>query len=218
VTEEQIEESNSSRRVSIVIGIFFVILVGFIVFASLTYNKGTFTGMHIYESPKGEKFTLIEGKAGDIEVYDLQINSERYGVEHLYQIPLRNLPEDVKIISLSSREVKKILNAKGIFITLDPNLKAYASIGAIELAGVLGTADFGVFKIPTQGAFTEKIDSDYPVKTCEDAKDGVIVITLILGDENRIDSEGDCIIVKGDSYENLIKSSERLIYGLFGVL
>jgi len=218
VIEERIEGSNNSRRISIVIGVFFVILVGFIIFASLTYNKGTFTGMHIYESPRGEKFTLVENKAGDIKVYELQINAERYGVGHLYQIPLRNLPEDVKIISLNSKEVKKILNAGGIFITFDPNLKAYASIGAIELAGVLGTADFGVFKIPTQGAFTEKIDSDYPVKTCEDAKDGVIVINLVLGDENKVYSKGDCIIVEGDSYDNLIKSSERLVYGLFGVL
>jgi len=184
------------------------------------------TGRHIYESPKGSEFTFLETKAGDVDLYELQVYAERYGVEHLYQIPFRNLPRDVEFIPIQEgvgKKVlnavgKKVLNARGVYITLDPNLKADASIGAIEIASVIGTADFGVFKIPTEGAFTETTDIDYSVKTCEDAKDGVVVINLRLEDENRIYAEGDCIIVQGDSYVNLIKSSERLLYSVLTVL
>ena len=52
----------------------------------------------------------------------------------------------------------------------------------------------------------------------EDNKDGVVVINLRLKDENRIYAESDCIIVQGDSYVNLIKSSERLLYSVLTVL
>lgn len=211
-------EEKQQKRASIVVITLLVILVGFIAFVSFTYGKGLFTGGHIYKSPSGDEFTFIENKVGDLTLYDLQIYSERAGVEHLYQIPLRNLPKDVKFVSFEEGVQEKVLSSKGVFVTLDPNLKSQATLGAIEIAGVIGTADFGVFKIPTQGAFTEKIDVDYPVKTCNDAKDGVAVILLNMGKENKVYSQGDCIIVEGDSYDNLIKSSERLILGLFGVL
>ena len=203
---------------NIILGVLIIVLIGFIVLASLTYNTGLLTGKAIYESPDGKKFTFLETKAGDVELHELQVFTSRFGVEHLYQIPLRNLPEDVEFVSVDGKVVKKILESGGVFITLDPNLKASASLGAIELAGVIGTAEFGVFKIPTQGAFTESIDSEYLVKTCADAKDGVVVINLRLGEQSRVYSEGDCVIVEGDSYDNLIKSSERLIYSLLGVL
>ncbi len=196
----------------------FVILIGVIIFGSLTYEKGTITGRHIYETEKGQEFAFIEGKAGDVKTYELQIYAERFGVEHLYQVPLRNLPDDVKPIPLDTRAVKKILSSRGVFITYDPNLKSDVAIGAIEIASVIGTADFGIFKIPTEGAFTEATDIDYSVKTCEDAKDGVIVINLRLEDENRVYLEEDCVIIEGENYESLIKSSEKLIYSLLGVL
>ncbi|MBS3153069.1 hypothetical protein J4426_00690 [Candidatus Woesearchaeota archaeon] len=203
---------------NILIGVLIAILIAFIIFASLTYDRGVLTGRHIYESPKGSEFTFLETKAGDVDLYELQVYAERYGVEHLYQIPFRNLPRDVEFIPIQEGVGKKVLNARGVYITLDPNLKADASIGAIEIASVIGTADFGVFKIPTEGAFTETTDIDYSVKTCEDAKDGVVVINLRLEDENSIYAEGDCIIVQGDSYVNLIKSSERLLYSVLTVL
>ena len=153
-----------------------------------------------------------------MKLYELQIIVDSYGVEHLYQIPVRNLPKDVESIPIETGTVPKIRNARGAFVTLDPNLKAEASIGAIEIAGVIGTADFGIFKIPTQGAFTEKTSIDYPVKTCEDAKEGVIVILLKLSGKNEVSIEGDCIIIEGDSYGNLIKSSERLVFRQFNII
>lgn len=211
-------DEKQNKRASIVVIVLLAILSGFIVFVSLTYGEGFFTGKHIYESPSGDEFTFIENDVGGLTLYDLQVYTEKAGVEHLYQIPLRNLPKDVKIVSFEEGVQKKILESNGVFITFDPKLKAQASLGAIELAGVIGTAEFGVFKISTQGAFIEKTDIDYPVKTCEDAKGGVSVILLKLGNGNKVYSQGDCVIVEGDTYENLIKSSERLIFGLFGVL
>ncbi|MBI2107154.1 hypothetical protein HYT57_04160 [Candidatus Woesearchaeota archaeon] len=211
-------DEKQNKRASTIIIVLIVILVGFVVFVSFTYGEGFLTGKHIYESSSGEEFTFIENEVGELTLYDLQLYTERVGVEHLYQIPVRNLPKDVAFVSFEEGVQKKILSSKGVFITLDPKLNAQASLGAIEIAGVIGTADFGVFKIPTQGAFTEKTDMDYPVKTCDDANGGVTVVLLNLGQGNRVYSNGSCVIVEGNSYENLIKSSERLIFGLFGVL
>lgn len=213
-------DGKQQKRAGIIIVVLVVILVIAAVFAAFAYEKGTLTGKIVYTSERtGERFTFIENKVSkDLTLYELQVVAERYGVEHLYQIPVRNLPEDVEMVSIETGTVPKIRNAKGIFVTLNPELKAEASIGAIEIAGVIGTADFGVFKIPTQGAFTEKTGIDYPVKTCEDAKEGVVVILLKLEDENSVSIEGDCILVEGDSYENLIKASERLVFRLFNII
>ncbi|MBI4159040.1 hypothetical protein HY500_02150 [Candidatus Woesearchaeota archaeon] len=214
-------DEKQQKRAGILIIILIGLLVVFAVFVSFFQdNWGFLTGKHVYESPSGEKFIFIENRVNNnLVLYELQLfTSKVRGVEHVYQIPLRNLPKEVTFVSFEEGIQKKVLNSRGVFITLDPKLNAQASLGAIEIAGVIGTADFGVFKIPTQGAFTEKTDVDYPVKTCEQAKDGIAVILLKLENENKVYSQGDCVVVEGDSYDNLIKSSERLIFGLFDIL
>src|SRR3989344_3979261 len=92
-------DEKQNKRASIIIVVLIVILIGFVAFVSFTYGNVFLTGKHIYESPSGNEFTFIENKVGELTLYDLQVYTEQSGVEHLYQIPLRNLPNDVKIVS-----------------------------------------------------------------------------------------------------------------------
>ena len=177
----------------------------------------------VYTSPSGEKFNFVTSRVGVTPIYTLKL-FVTYGdkLNKQYEIPLRNRPYDLEDIEVDKGIRTKILTSKGIFITLDPELDQKAVIAGIQLSKVLGTANYGVFKIPTQGAFTLPINttnqSDYPVKTCRDATQDIRVISLQIGNETRAYLNKDCIIVEGKNTEELIKASEKTVLKLLNVM
>ena len=190
-------------------------------------NLNPFSNKIIYTSPDGEKFEIIKGQIGKVPIYTFRI-TVLYGRNLLkpYEIPLRNQPKTLKDISIDKSVKTKILNSKGIFITMDPELpeatNMSASIAGIQLAKVIGTADYGVFKIPTQGAFTKPINttnsSDYPVKTCQDAAQEIRIIYLKLGNETRAYTQGECIIVEAKTPDDLIKAAEKTVLNILNIM
>ena len=187
-----------------------------------------FPGMRIsneftYKNQEGEPFKFVTGYAGKVPIYTLKVTAT-YGDKLLkhYEIPLRNKPQDLAAIPIDSEVKNKILNSRGIFITMQPELNQKAAIAGIQLAKVLGTADYGIFKIPVQGASTLPINttntSDYPVKTCQDATPNIRVIILTLGGENKAYVTADCVIIKATDEGNLIKVAEAVVLKLLNVL
>lgn len=204
--------------VFILLGITVLGIALFIIFPGIRLSN-EFT----YKNTEGEKFEFITGYAGKIPIYTLRVTAN-YGNQILkqYEIPLRNKPQDLEAIQVDPAVRQKTLNSGGIFITMQPELDQKAAIAGIQLAKVLGTADYGVFKIPTQGAFTAAINTtaeqDYPVKTCQDATPDTRVIILTLGEENTAYVSADCVIIKATDEDNLIKVSEAVVLKLLNVL
>ena len=77
-----------------------------------------------------------------------------------------------------------------------------------------------LFKIPTKSAFTEEYESspEYIIKTCEDVSKDVAVIWLKLGEETVVKDEGGCVILEGQTEDDLIRIADGLVFYLMGMV
>jgi len=209
------EEKKLNRIAYALLAIIVIVVAVFIVSNSVNSNEFS------YKGPTGETFNFVTGNIGKIPIYNLKVYIN-YGDALIkpIEIPLRNRPKDVESIAIEGDVRAKIITSTGIFITQDPLLPVETSVAGIQLAKVLGTADYSVFKIPTQGAFTESLteNPEYPVKTCKDATQNTRVILLQQGPENKVYVKGECVIVQGTDSNNLIKAAERTVYALLQVM
>ena len=129
----------------------------------------------------------------------------RYGPKELEDIEVDNSIKDI------------ILKSENIYLTIDPNESSKIAIATIDLGKVLGTAPWGVFKIPTQSALTQPIDN-ITVKTCNDATQSTTIIYFKKGIQNSISNNNNCIVLEGREIEEIIKLSDRLALELLGVM
>ena len=196
---------NNAQKTGIIVIVFIFITIALILILPELSNTYTYT------NPSGEKFTFIKSHVGDITIHSLtayiSYKNDKKNYEHL--IPLRNDPRELENILVQGKINDKILNKKYVYITLDPELKGESLIASIEIAKVLGQAEYGVFKIPTEGALiykTNKTNStDIPIITCNNANKEIGVIWLNLGKENKIYSIKDCVVIEATDYKSLIK-------------
>ncbi len=229
ITEtEQLGESNSNivneqnkinKRVFILLLAFLLIIAVFAAFAYFTskpYNMYYYNGFAVskvrYKVAPSVTFHSLEFKTQD----------------KTYNVPLRNDPralEDIEVGDLTTKWVKKTTNpnynifADKIFLTFDPSLSGGDLIVAGgEIVRILGREAYGVYKIPTGGAFTALTDSGTIIKKCDDATKSEGIIELRLGNKTAVYRENDCIIVEGTTYNNLIRAADRFILALLGVV
>ncbi len=213
-----------NKKINIVLILLFILLI--ITISLILINPTKKPNQYSYNGFLINKYRLPS--APDVEIHQL----ETYIGNHQYSIPMRNDPRVIELIpvidldqvswlSQIQESNNYIILAKQIFLTFDPEkLTGADTIIAIgEVGRILGTADYGIYKIPTTGAFTKVIqDSNTPIKTCNDANIKTGIITFQLGDSNKVYTENDCVIVQGKDYDGLIKSSDRLLLALLGVI
>ena len=211
---------NVQKRIGIlVIVLIFVVII-------LLWLIPALSNTYTYTNPSGEKFTFTKSRIGDLTMHTLTAyatyRDDNTKKNYQYAIPLRNGPKSLENIQVQKNINNKILNKKYIYITLDPNLKGEAVIASIEIAKVLGESDYGVFKIPTQGALTyatNKTNStQVPIINCNNANKDIGVIWLKLSKENKIYSNKECVILEAIDYKNLIMEADRLVYNLLGIM
>lgn len=207
----------NTKRAGIIVIVLIFIAILLILLIPILSNKYTYT------SPNGEKFTFAKARVGELTMHILTTYTTYKGDLTNYKqvIPLINGPKTLEEIEVQKNINNKILNKKFVYITLDPNFKGDAVIASIDIAKVLGTADYSVFKIPTQGAFTysNNVNSTItPIITCNNANNDIGVILLNLSKENKIYSSRECVILEATTYDNLIKVADRLVYNLLGVM
>ncbi|MFH1650386.1 MAG: hypothetical protein ABIA93_07620 [Candidatus Woesearchaeota archaeon] len=135
-----------------------------------------------------------------------------------YTIPFHYNPAQVDMIPMQ-QEAKTLITRrpKGVFITTNPEYPSNAVVGGVEIAKVLGERN-GIFNIPTRAALTTGTGNQTPVVTCNQATNETIVIEIRLGLDDKIFTEGNCIIVQGATGDDLVKSSDRFVYGLLGII
>ncbi len=209
---------NNARRVGIIVIIFILIAILLVILIPNFSNTYTYTGS------SGEKFTFTKARVGDLTMHVLTTYTKYKNDNKNYQqvIPLRYGPKELENIKADKNINDKILNKKYIYITLNPNMTGDALLASIDIAKVTGTADYSVFKIPTQGALVHPTNnsnaSETPIITCNNANKDIGVIRMYIGKENRIASLKECVVVEAINDKDLIKVADRLVYNLLGVM
>lgn len=221
--EEKIDESlkkedeNRNIKALLYVITFLILITGVIFF--LFGENSIFGDKYTYENKNtGDKFSFKKEKIDEnLVLHTLTAYSIYQRTGHKYDISFRNDPKELEALSIDDVR-KNILGKERLYITLDPNYKGKAVVASVELARILGQAEWGVFKIPTSAATIEKTNTTYPVVTCKDVSSRVGVIWLRLGNTTSVTSYKGCVIVEGTDYDNLIKAADKLAYYLLGVM
>lgn len=209
---------NISKRLGIIVIVLIIIAIILILIAPSLSNTYTYT------SPSGEKFTFTKSSVGDLTLHTLTTYVTYKNDEQNYQyfIPLRYGPKSLEDIYVQKGINDLILNKEYLYLTLDPNYNSEALLATIDIAKVTGTAEYSIFKIPTQGALIYPANNTNstitPIITCNNANGKIGVIWLNIDDENKIYANKECVVVEGTDYDNLIKVADRLVYNLLGVM
>ncbi len=184
----------------------FLVLLLLIIFVAGCFNSNSYeyNGYAVKRHSYGYSITVYS-------TYSNKLNEEPHIVN------LRYGPKDLEDIKVEKSLKETILNSDQIYITTNPNESGKISIATIDIGKVLGTADWGVFKISTSSALTEPF-GNITVKTCKDAVDKTTVLYLKTGNETRLYSEDRCIILEGKTEDDVIKLADRLTLNLLGVM
>lgn len=207
-------EEDNSKSVNKTLLVFIILLILVVIFIFASYIFGVGKGYFVYNGVGG-KYRIDKIKFGNMTDYYLNTNiSGKY-----HRFPFRNDPKNLEKIYLEPNIKNKIINKKLIYVTQDVDeIGPKSLIGKIEFIGILGYNEDlgGIYKLNLKSAFTSKVEN-VSVISCKDVSKNVGVIYLNLGDENKIYSENDCIIIQGTDDNNLLLSSEKFAYHLLNV-
>ena len=157
-------------------------------------------------------FDIIEAKKENVIFYltKLYINNNpnptylrtRYDPKKLKDIPVENIKD-------------KVIGKQLGYISINPdeNLSEKAVVAALELDSVIDT----ILKIPLNSAYTKEYKNN-TIKTCNDANKTEAVIILTLGNDNKVFSNNECVVVQATDEDNLIKAADRFGFYLLGVM
>ncbi len=214
----------NKKRIKILFLMLFILLVGTL--SVILINPVKKPNQYIYNGFVVSKFRIRSAPEIIFHNIDLSVGN------NLYSIPLRNDPRSIENIIVedfdevdwlkkSSEAANYDILAKEVYITFDPIKYSGGDLGIAggEIAKIIGSSSTGMYKIPTGGAFTKSLN-EYSkiIKTCDDANSETGIILLTLGNENKVNVEEDCIIIEGNSYEGLIKSADRFLLTLLGII
>ena len=119
-----------------------------------------------------------------------------------------------------------LLSVEFIYLSIPPveivegNEGVRIAQGAIEVGKVLGTRN-DVFNIPAKAVLSSpsEVDPETSVVTCADASSEVAVIKFLLADRTIVyEPEPYCYLVLGVTGRDVIRSANRLVYVLLGIM
>jgi len=118
-------------------------------------------------------------------------------------IVIRNDPRNLNI----SVETGTLLDGiNKVWITMPPEISSDAVIAGNDLGSFTSK-----ISLNTSFALTKSDTQFFDQKTCDDATKTTRVFMLDIGNETKVYSEGNCIIVHGTDYDNLIKATDALV-------
>src|SRR3989344_807145 len=165
------------------LGILFYILIFItlimIIFAVISFKKPILKNDYVYTSPSGEQFKFFKSEIDNLTQHIVTIYAfDKQRNKHQIDIPIINDPYSLENIEIFGEVKDKILNKQGVFVTVDPYGNSKSVLAAIEITRVIGTNDYGVFKIPTQSAVFKPTNTTFPYITCANATKEIGVIYL----------------------------------------
>ena len=207
------------KKLNILIYVLIVVLIALIIFAVINFKKPVLSNKYIYTSPSGEQFQFFKSEIGNITQHIVTVYAiDKQNNKHQVDIPIINDPYLIEDIPILNEVKTKILDKDGVYITLDPYGSSKSVLAAIEINRVIVTNDYGIFKIPTQSATFKPTNTTFPYINCANATKQIGVIYLFVENKTRIASLGECVVVEGKDYDDLIKAADKLTLHLLGVM
>ncbi|MGM5488913.1 MAG: hypothetical protein ACQESG_08290 [Nanobdellota archaeon] len=139
------------------------------------------------------------------------------GKNRSHTIEMHYGPMEVDEITMDPQVIPTILQANKVYLTVDPDASSHSVIAMVEVGKFLGqTYDF--YNIPSEAAFTKENQQGRKVITCQNATPQSIVLDFRVTNQTRVELEQNCILVQGESKDDIIRASNRLGYALAGII
>ena len=140
-----------------------------------------------------------------------------YKGEQPYLLQLRHGPKTLENISIDENIRDLVLSKPSLATTVDNNLTSRAVIGAMDIANILGRR-LGLYGIQVIGATTEFANEGTYVINCNDVQENMNVAVLRLGEKTEIKLEEECIIIQGETEEDINRAADRFVYNILEVM
>ena len=199
----------------VVVVVIALVLIGMVLYLVKALSDNTY---YNYQGKSGN-YEITKSKVSDIIFYSISVFSDN--TKYIYSF--RNHPKDLEDVYLDPNLDSKMNRPGGlkiIYITRDVELYNETNrdslIAAANFEQVLGGTE-GIFKMNMTNTYTTFFRNDLPVITCSNVTDTTAVIYLKLGEESKVYTEGDCVVIQGRGGSGLIRAAEKFAYYLLGV-
>lgn len=168
---------------------------------------------------KGGEYKIGKSKVGNVIFYYISV----FVNDHEYIYSFRNHPKDLEDIYLEPDLDKKLNRSSGLgtlYVTKDPelqNMTSGYSVLAIVAFEQIMTGKFAIYNVNVSNADTSFVTNSTIVATCNNVTSDTAVVYMKLGNETRIYSDNDCIIIQGRGSDGILRAGEKFAYYLLGV-
>jgi len=191
------EQSKKIERQSItLLVILMLVLASFVVAYFLLKPKPYFEYQDMKVYP-------IRYENSNLIFYSIPLTFSIGGQAFEKNVVLRNDPRMIE--NLSYNVSQNLFKMAGIGLTMEPTLSSQALIAAQEI-GKLGKT----INLPTFFGVTREVEGAQDIFDCENASTILRIVRLELGNETKIEEKGNCIVITGEDYDNLMKASDKL--------
>ncbi|MDP2909089.1 MAG: hypothetical protein Q8N77_04765 [Nanoarchaeota archaeon] len=216
--EEQKETKKEEKKIKVIVYSLVIILLafGFFAFFSQKIKHGTYQYAHGVETFDVQQIgtTKDGGITYRIKIFVNNDPNPKY-------VYTRHEPAEMNGLKINPDVKQDVITKKEAYVVIDPNdqrLMGKTTIAALEIDKFLDNSY--LFKIPVKSAFTSKYEGDKEriIKTCSDATKDTAIIMLQLGEETAIKDEKGCVIIEGQTEDDLIKLADGLVFYLLGMI
>jgi len=203
-----------SKKLDRQVGILFLILLimAILFFGTVYYQQKMKYGPYTFDYNGYDVVFLDEGNGPlyKVKIFLKGVNTPSY----------INLRTDPRVFDRIDIDIDKLdlLKKKELFITMHPTEPSVLTvIAAVEISKITGNQY--LFNIPTYGSVIQDVEgkNETVIRTCRDVSDDVGIIYLKDGDETKVYSEDGCVIVQGQTEDELIEAANKLGLYLLGI-
>jgi len=208
-------EKEKFAKIIIYGGIIVILTFLFLIFFTQKLTPGTYTYIHGMDTFDIQQVGTTEdgGITYKIKIFVNNDQSPKY-------VYTRHEPKEMEGLKIAQGVIQDITTKKEAYVVIDPyeGLTGKTTIAALEIDKFLDNAH--LFRIPVKSAFTQEYEDNegFPVKTCQDVTKDTGIIWLKLGEETVIKNEKGCIILEGQTEDDLIKLADGLVFYLLGMI
>lgn len=214
------------KKIKLIMVLVILILIFIVSLFMFRSNQTQDNDVYFYDG-RIDKYSFQIVRINDTILHLIKVYTIEEGIEHEKLIPFDYEPKELENIYLEANIYEKVLGRNvaknALYITQDPKLSNITNrdsfIAVLDIVKVTGAAEYGVFKMLTKAAYTYDDNSSKLAEfiDCRYANSKIGIILLKLGEENKIYSEGECVVLEAKNGKDLRKVSTKLVYHLLGV-
>lgn len=210
VSDSGRNDKKKDRTLVAIVGIIIAALVSIFLIGSLMQEEGD-TTQFMYND-----YLIMGKKNPGTEIWTWQTYIKAPGMNRSHLVEMRNRPSSVEDVPFQSDIKDLTYKAQGVKMTTDPELSSKAVLAMIEVGRIIGDR-YQILNKPVQSGLTST-PNESQVISCTDTSEDRPVIYFRLGSPTSVYMKDGCIIVQGETDDDIIRAADKYAYVLMGVI